>query len=399
MIRYPYPSLVAAALFVAAAASLAAQDRGAPGPAADVAQVLKLARKPPALPKPAGGAVRVADVPALRKAVAEAAPGTTILLADGVYRLDELLVTQHNLTIRGESGDREKVVLDGEGKFTKVVRVRGARNLTVADLTVANSRQYGILFLGDSGIERLKVYNVKFHNCYVRGLKGTGATRVNDSASKTLTAEDAGKVRPRDGEVRYCLFVNDDVTPNDEPYGGDYVSGIDAMWLKDWTIADNVFVNIRGQHGGGRGAIFVWVNSENVTAERNLIVNCDRGICFGNPSGDSLHMSGGAIRDNFIVAGRGQGIEICRTRDTAVLQNTVFCERPNQRAVQFHQLAGPGNRFLNNLTTGIVTVPDEVTAAGNVAGALAGWFVNPRIGDLRLTPNAAAGEAGARQHY
>lgn len=378
------------------AAGLAAQDRGRPGPAADVEAVLKLTRKAPLLPSPTGTVFRVSDVPSLRKAVAEASSGTTILLADGVYRLDELLVTQQNLTIRGESGDREKVVLDGEGKFTKIVRVRGAKGLTIADLTVANSRQYGIMFLGDSGVERLRVYNVKFHNCYVRGLKGTGATRVNDSATKTLSPEEAEKVRPRNGEVRYCLFVNDDVTPNDEPYGGDYVSGIDAMWLKDWTIADNVFVNIRGQHGGGRGAIFVWVNSENVTAERNLIVNCDRGICFGNPSGDPLHMTGGVIRDNRIVAGRGQGVEICRTRTTTVSQNTIFCEQPSQRAVQFHQLAGPGNRFLNNLTSGVVTIPEEVEAAGNVGNAPPGWFVNPRVGDLRLTPKAVVREAGAR---
>jgi nitrous oxidase accessory protein NosD len=195
--------------------------------------------------------------------------------------------------------------------------------------------------------------------------------------------------------VRYCLFVNDGVTPNDEPYGGDYVSGIDAMWLKDWVIADNTFVNIRGQHGGGRGAIFVWVNSENVVVERNLIVNCDRGICFGNPSGDPLHMTRGIVRNNFIVAGLGQGIEICRTRDTAVLHNTIFCERPGQRTVQFHQLAGAGNRFLNNLVSGSLMLPDEVTVAGNVTGALAEWFVAPRVGDLRLTPKAARGNPAA----
>jgi nitrous oxidase accessory protein NosD len=391
MSRYAIP------LFLGAALLAAAQSARGPGPAAIAADVLKVASKAPPLPAPAGAVIRVADVPSLRKAVAEAAPGTTILLADGVYHLDELLVTGHNLTIRGASGDREKVVLDGGGKFTRVVRVRGAKDLTIADLTVANSRQYGIFFLGDSGIERLKVYNVKFHNCYVRGLKGTMATRSGDSGSKLLSHEEARRVRPKGGEVRYCLFVNDDVTPNDEPYGGDYVSGIDAMWLQDWTIADNTFVNIRGQHGGGRGAIFVWVNSENVVAERNLIVNCDRGICFGNPSGDPVHMTGGVIRDNFIVAGAGQGIEVCRTRDTSVVHNTVFSERPGHRVVQFHQLAGGGNRFLNNLLSGVAAVPDDVAAAGNIAGAIAEWFVNARAGDLRLTPKAAAGGAGARR--
>src|ERR1041385_7836988 len=97
--------------------------------AQDVARVLQAARKAPPLPAPAGPVVRVSTVDALRRAVSEAAPGTTILLADVVYPLDELLVTGNRLTLRGESGNREKVVLDAAGKFTKVVRVRGARDL------------------------------------------------------------------------------------------------------------------------------------------------------------------------------------------------------------------------------------------------------------------------------
>jgi hypothetical protein len=189
--------------------------------------------------------------------------------------------------------------------------------------------------------------------------------------------------------VRHCLFINDDVTPNLEPFDGDYVSGMDAMWLKDWVIADNVFVNIRGQHGGGRGAIFVWVNSENVIAERNLIVSCDRGICFGNPSGGPVHMTGGVVRNNFIVAGRGQAIEICQARNTAVLNNTVFGSPSSRSTVQFAQLAGTGNRFINNLVLGTLGIPPEVTNEDNVTGAQAGWFVDPSIGDLHLTGEAA----------
>jgi hypothetical protein len=367
----------------------------AAAPAQDLASVLRVARKAPPLPKPKGVVVRVNDVTGLRKAVAEAAPGTTILIADGTYKLDELLIAGEKLTIRGESGDREKVILDGGGKFTKIVRVRGAKDLTVADLTVANSLQYGIFFLGDSGIERMTVYNVKFHNCYTRGLKGTNATRVNDGLGQVLTGEQANAVRPRNGRVRFCLFVNDDVTPNNEPYGGDYVSGMDAMWLKDWVISDNVFFNIRGQHGGGRGAVFVWVNSEGVVAERNLLVNCDRGICFGNPSGDPVHMTGGVIRNNFIAAGRGQGIEVCRTRGTAVLNNTVFSAAGAANVVQFHQAAGPGNRFANNLLGGGAALPEGLAAESNTTGARADWFVNPSIGDLHLTAAAKPGKGKA----
>jgi hypothetical protein len=102
------------------------------------------------------------------------------------------------------------------------------------------------------------------------------------------------------------------------------------------------------------------------------------------------------VRNNFIVAGAGQGIEICRTRDTVVERNSIFCARPGQHAVQFHQLAGAGNRFLNNLFSGASTVPGDVEASGNVSDATAEWFNLPQAGDLRLVRKAAAKEAGAQ---
>jgi len=354
---------------------------------AGVAEALKVAAKAPPLPRPSGKVIRVSDVPALRDAVAGAEPGTTILLAEGRYQIDELLVTQDGLSIRGESGNRDDVILDGQGKFTKIVRIRGAKDLTIADLTVANSRQYGIFFLGDSDVQRLVVYNVKFHNCYTRGLKGTDAERINDSSTNRYPLEHARKIRPAAGQVRYCLFVNDEVNPNLQPFNGDYIGGIDMMWVKDWVIAGNLFINILGQRGGGRGAIFVWVNSEKVVAERNLIVNCDRGICFGNPSGGPVHMTGGVIRNNFIVAGHSQAIEICQARDTSVLNNTVVGANPAQRTVQVHK-TGAGNRCVNNLVCGGLDVSPEVTAENNVTNPPEGWFADPRVGDLHLTREA-----------
>ena len=393
-------AVTAAAVSIMAALAWAAGEggKGRPGtrPAGAVtaAEVLKLAAKAPPLPKPTGKVVRVSDAAGLRKAVAAAEAGTTILLADGRYPVQNLWVRRDRLTIRGESGDREKVVLDGGGKFTRVVRVRGASDLLIADLTVANSRQYGIIFYGDSDVQRLKVYNVKFHNCWTRGLKGTHPARINDGRRRQ-PLEKVRKVRPAGGEVRYCLFVNDRVKPYDDLFGGNYVGGMDIMWAKDWVIADNVFVGIRGRHGGGRGAIFVWVNSENVVAERNIIVNCDNGICYGNPSGEPLHMTGGVIRNNFIVVGRRRGLEICRTRNTRVYHNTLVASEVRHLAVHFIQGA-KGGQFFNNLVRGRLRLPAEVATGGNLTGKLDGWFVNPRVGDLHLTPKAARALGAAR---
>ena len=353
----------------------------------DLQAILKVAAKAPPLPEPAGTVVRVKTAEELREAARAAEPGTTILLADGRYDIDRLPIRADRLALRGASGDREKVILDGGGRFGRVVEIRGAKDLLIADLTVANAGQYGIFFYGDSDVQRLKVYNVKFHNCWVRGLKGTHAERINDSYRRRHPPETVRKIRPANGQVRYCLFVNDRVNPHTRPYGGDYIGGMDMMWLKDWVIADNVFVNIRGRNGVGRGAIFIWVNSENVVAERNLIFHCDRGICYGNPSGEPPHMTGGIVRNNFIVAGDSQAIEICQTKNVLVANNTIYSADPKRVAVQFHR-RNEGARCISNLLRGQLEAPEQVEKAHNLMGELSGFFVRPETGDLHLTGKA-----------
>ena len=79
-----------------------------------------------------------------------------------------------------------------------------------------------------------------------------------------------------------------------------------------------VFRNIKGRNGGGRAAIFIWVRSRRVVVERNLIIDCDRGVAFGNPgqstansAGERLaYVSDSIIRNNFIVGGADCGIEL-----------------------------------------------------------------------------------------
>jgi hypothetical protein len=356
----------------------------------DLVELLKFAPKAPPLPEAEGTVVRVFDVTGLRNAVDSAEPGTTILLADGRYPVERLVIRTDRLGLRGESGDRDKVVLDGGGKLTRIVVIEGGKDLLFADLTVANSLEYGICFYGDADAQRLKLYNVKFFNCLTRGLKGTDAAKVRDSWTQMHPPEIERQLRPTGGEVRYCLFVNDRPSPRSDLYSGDYIGGIDIMSAREWTVADNIFVDIRGQRGQGRGAIFFWINGENVTAERNTIVGCDRGICFGNPAtplGKSWHMAGGIIRNNFIACGAGEGIEVCRAKDVLVAHNTIWMRQPKERAVRFH-VATPGCRLVNDLIRGTIEAPSENKGEGNILGALDGWFNWPEIGDLHLTSKA-----------
>ena len=159
-------------------------------------------------------------------------------------------------------------------------------------------------------------------------------------------------------------------------------------WLARWTISDNVFAGIRGRNGGGRGAIFVWINSREVVAERNLIVNCDRGICFGNPSGEPPHMTGGIARNNFIVAGARQAIEFQQTVGCIACNNTIYGRDPAyERTIEF-QNGNVKSRFINNLVHGRMYMQDGVEQECNIVGDLGNWFVNPTIGDLNLSDKA-----------
>lgn len=366
---------------------------------ADVQAILKNAPKAPELRKPQGQVVTVRTTEELKKAIEAGPDGVTIMVADGVYHLDNALLKNRNgITIRGQTGNREKVILDGEGlqkpgRPRFCIRVHGCHDFTIADMTVQNY-DFGLMLYGDGDVRRPLIHNMVFRNFWIRGVKGTHPQRIWDSWEDLAPVEQAEKTRPRDGRIEYCLFVNEKPKEYlDDGFNGDYVSGIDMMWLKNWTIADNVFVNIRGHGGAARGAIFLWVNSEDVVAERNIIVNCDRGIAFGNPSGPYPNMTRGIARNNFITAGAGQAIEFHHTADSAACNNTVYGQDLQYRRTIEFQTDNTDARFYNNLVHGSMYMQKNgVNLQSNIVGDLSDWFADPAIGNLHV-----AGKVTRRQ--
>jgi hypothetical protein len=218
-------------------------------------QVLQLHTDRPALPTPTGRVVRAKTALEIIAAVEDAEDGTTIIIAKGHYLMPrDCILTKNRVTICGETGNRDDVILDGNMEYndtTPVFRTRNgapalikishAKNVTIADLTVANNPKYGILFFGDSGVSGLRVWNVKFHNIWARGLKGTSAVSYDDRGCTPevlqFTDEEIERIRPHDGEVRGCLFVCDHTKRNDQDgFDADYIAGMDLMHIKNWTI-------------------------------------------------------------------------------------------------------------------------------------------------------------------
>ena len=338
--------------------------------------------KAPPLPAPTGRVVRVDRIQQLYRAVGSAAPGTTIAIADGTYYLPDLVrIRRNGITIRGQSGDREKVILDGSRCAHKeLIWFEGADDCTVADLTLREAPVHGFVVKGESDAQRTRIYNCEMRNIWERSIKGTSPS--SDPAR-------ARSIRPTGGRIEYCLFVADHRKDHSDFANGDYIAAIDMMWLKDWVVSDNVFLGIQGRNGRGRAAIFLWNNSEDVVVERNIVIDCDRGIAFGNPSGGRVHMTRGIMRNNFVVCGTDTGIEVVRTKDCQVYNNTVY--RPDNRrgfAVHAFQFT-EGLKVFNNLVRGpIVVDAPGALVENNVSGVPKGCFVDPGKGDLHLTRKA-----------
>lgn len=341
----------------------------------------------PAAPKEA---LRVSTVDELLAAVDRVKPGGTILLADGPYQVPRPVVLNEktNVTLRSVSGEPERVILTGRGwekgdEHDDILRIGHCEGVTIAGLSFADCRSYGIKVEAEHGPREVHILNCRFRDIGVRAIKGSAA---QDSS-----------IRAVKGSVRGCYFENTKVPPADWLFGGDYISGIDMMALEDWTFSGNVFRNIKGRNGGGRAAIFVWVRSRNVVVERNLIVGCDRGIAFGNPgqstanlAGERLvYVSGSIIRDNFIAGGPDCGIELWHVERVKVLNNSIW--RPDQNFGRGIRV-GTGTadtEIVNNLVHGGIQVEGgRAQIHHNLAERLEGYFANPAAGDLSLTSQA-----------
>lgn len=372
---------------------------GAPGPSpADGLPPLPVQPwfpQAPPLPPPRGEVVRVATVEELFAAVAGVRPGGTILLANGHYWLPRCLqIRTDEVTLRGASGDRTQVILDGaQSQDGELVALHACSGVTLADLTLQNIRHNGLKLNSDSNVQRVTLYNCVLRNLWQRAVKGV-----------KVPPDRLEQFRPSDCRIQYCLFLNDRAKsfaddPTDTPanFNGNYVGGIDVMFARRWLIADNVFLGIQGRTREGRGAIFLWHETEDCVVERNVMVDCDTGIALGNshkPADVSVHAVRCVVRNNFITRAPENGIVADYTRDCRIVHNTIH--DPANRLGRLIRIVhdNKGLVVAHNLLSGPPLRNESVsrvTLQGNLTGDWTGWFVDPAAGNLRLTACLPAG--------
>jgi len=324
--------------------------------------------------------VVVSSVSALMTAIENANNGSkkTILIEDGTYTLGNMLwVSADGVTVRGRSGNREAVILQGDGMTGSVSHIFNVAgdDFTVRDLTLRRVANHAIQL--QVNVDGFTVDNAHFLDT------GEQMLKVAYDAGNMSASSDGGL-------VENSLF---EYSAGRGPQY--YIGGVDAHNAKNWIVRDNVFKNIKSPSDDiAEFAIHFWSESANTLVERNTIVNCDRGIGFG--LGDRGHV-GGTIRNNMIYHDGSEGfadvqIGLEDARNSQVYNNTIFMANSYQNAIEYRFESTTGVQIYNNLTNRAITARDGAsgTVASNITNAQAGWFVSPSSGNLHLSSSVSS---------
>jgi hypothetical protein len=334
-----------------------------------------------ALAEPQGNTVTVSNMTELQNECNNANQGgkLTILIEDGTYQLSQMLyITADNVTFRGKSGNRDSIILKGNGMNGSVSHVFlvAGKNFTVADLTLGWIYYHGVQVQGEKDADGFLAHNVRFVDTNEQMLKVSGSTLTGFTGDN--------------GIVECCLF---EYTAGIGPQY--YIGGVDCHLGRNWIVRNNVFKHIRSpEENLAEHAIHFWNSAENTLVENNVIINCDRGIGFG--LGSSRHI-GGTIRNNMIHTTRDVGIGLESASNVSVYHNTVYTQNYSN-SIEYRFSATSGGEIANNLTNATIAKRNDGAANvhHNYTSAAADFFFDPTNGDMHLVaPTPGVTDAGA----
>ncbi len=322
--------------------------------------------KAPPLPMAQVDVIDVATVEQLFQAAQNVKPGGTIRVADGHYMMPRFFqITTDRVTLRGASGNRNEVILDGlQSKDGELVGITGCHDVTIADLTIQNIKWNGFKINSNLGADRVTIHNCVIHNIWQRGVKAPAVPK------------DKQHLSPLRCSIQYCLFYNDrakrfsdDETDTPSTFDGNYIGGIDAKNTVNWTISDNVFIGIQGRTREGRACIYISENGRRCQIERNTCIDCDIGIALGNPSlGYSpLQAIDCEVRNNLVWNCPETGILACYTIDCRIVGNTIHEPESHRKRLIWLQRSNDGLEVSDNLLVGapVLTTTSSQTVQRN----------------------------------
>jgi hypothetical protein len=326
--------------------------------------------------------INVSSAAQLQSAVqtANSAGGNRIIsVADGTYTLsDTLYVNAPNISIVGASGNRQNVIIQGTGMSSTasvgtIIRV-AASGFTLRYVTLQKSKYHLIQIAGENNADSPTLRDCILRDAYEQMVK------VSIGTDPGVTGDN--------GLVENCLF---EYTAGIGPQY--YIGGIDAHGSKNWIVRGNTFRNIASPSNSvAEFAVHFWNGSANNTVEKNVIVNCDRGIGFGLKVDGKLPNQGGVIRNNMIYhaannhAFADSAIALAESPNTKVYNNSVYYENSYPWAIEYRFSTTSGVEVSNNLVNRQILARDGATgtASNNVTNAVSSWFVAASSGNLHL---------------
>jgi hypothetical protein len=343
---------------------------------------------PPPLPSPKGTVVNVASVDQLQRALEERRSDVTILLQPGRYTLTRRLVlggraasaSLNDVALRGSTGNRNDVVIEGEG-----IVIRNVHGAQIANLTFDGIRARNVVVHGEDGATRTHIYNVRFVNAGGQMLRATAGV---ERAERGVTG----------GIVEHSVFEYTDV---DAQRG--YAGAIQVDRGTNWIIRRNVFRDLARPEGRRQlhAAVVMRNQSSNTHTYQNLFLDCARAIAYGmgpettSDATTSSSHDGGVIHNNFIYRRRGfrrgdAGIMLWDSPRTRVYHNTIIQNGTYKNAIEYRFASTTGVDIRNNLTDGAISRRNEAAAVveGNITHARPNLFRNAAAGDLHLLPDA-----------
>jgi hypothetical protein len=359
-------------------------------------------------PPPQGETIMVSPSDNLEEVVANAPGGSTLLLQDGTYDVSGnsfIGFRNDGVTLRSASGDADAVVLDGGYAIGSILNVV-ADDITIAEVTLQRCMWHPIHVTGgdDSNTERTTIYGVKIFD------PGQQAIKINSS--------EAGFYAD-DGEVACSSIVMTDAGRSNVT--DCYTGGIDAHLARGWVVRDNYVEGFWCEQGLSEHAVHFWNSGRDTLVERNVIVDCARGIGFGLgaggngtsrdygddpcPGADFVGHYDGIIRNNTVWGNRPEmfasqsgfdsGIALEQACGTTVVHNTIVALQQPFVSIEY-RFPNTDVTLYNNLVTHAIMERDGGVAdlQGNMTDAGTAHFVDPATGDLHLVSTSTAIDAG-----
>lgn len=288
--------------------------------------------------------VRVSSVDELNTAVSNANASRghrTIILSDGYYRLTHtLVISAPNVSVVSATDRPAQVVIAGDG-MRPDARVQNLFKVSAPDfrlrgITLERSGAHLIQIAGESEASRPVIQNCILRDAFQQLLK--------------VSWDPAHPDRRADGGlVENCLF---EYTAGIGPQF--YIGGIDAHAARNWTVRRNTFRNIASPGPSvAEFAIHFWSGSADNLVEKNLIINCDRGIGFGL---DGSPNTRGIIRNNFVYHTAAYhryadvGISLIESPGSSIYNNTILVHHGYPWAIEYRFKSTRDVRIFNNLS-------------------------------------------------